>query len=171
MKPRILIATRALYLLWPLTMIFLAACRTAPESVAPATTAAPSTALKSPALAPRSPVLIQNFGPMDDAYDGVTASEESVEVRAVTKTADGKTSVSESIGWKPRGNWFVFVENDSRVWIFDGGTKLSMWNYVKLSESKSGSTWHTASNLPCPIPDQIGKLLSNQVLQSIKIGL
>lgn len=171
MKPRLLNAKQALCLVWPMAMILLAACHTAPESAEPSTTAAPSTVFNSPVLAPRSPVPIQKFGRMDDAHGGVTASEESVEVRSVTKRRDGQTSLSESIPWKPQGNWFVFVENEKRVWIFDGGTKLWMWDYVKASENGSGSTWHTAGNLPCPIPDQIVKLLPNEVLQGLRSRL
>jgi hypothetical protein len=112
-----------------------------------------------------------SFGSMDDAYGGITVSESSVEVRSKTTHEDGQSLVSTSMPWKPRSSWFVFAENERRVWMFDGGTKLLMHQQTRISEVSSSGTWYTASNLPCELPNQVLNRLPDAVLQKVKLTL
>ncbi|MDB6032881.1 MAG: hypothetical protein JWM16_3219 [Verrucomicrobiales bacterium] len=95
------------------------------------------------------------FGSIEDAYGAVKVSEESVGVTSYSAHGDGKTFVNSSMPWKPHQDWFVFVENQNRVWFFDGESKLRMHQHIVFSETKSTGAWYTDQNLPCPIPQPV----------------
>jgi hypothetical protein len=80
----------------------------------------------------------------------------------------GAASVSSPADWRARSGWFVFVENNERVWAYDGDTNLFL---LAAKSSKLGPTctsygYHT---FPCPVPDAVLTRLTPEARGAIKI--
>jgi hypothetical protein len=90
----------------------------------------------------------------------------------VTNPATGQIAISRhafttntvsSDSWRAHTNWFVFVENESRVWCYDGQASLDL-----LSESPVISAiFHGPCPFPCKVPEQVRMRLSDAVRRKI----
>ena len=65
--------------------------------------------------------------------------------------------------WQARNGWCVFVENDMRVWAYDGERNLWM-----LQVTREGSTTHGPVHFPCPVPSAVLEKMSPAARQAIK---
>lgn len=65
--------------------------------------------------------------------------------------------------WQARNGWCVFVENDARVWAYDGERNLWM-----LQVTREGSTTHGPTRFPCPVPAAVLEKMSAAARQAIK---
>ena len=65
--------------------------------------------------------------------------------------------------WQARNGWCVFVENDTRVWAYDGDRNLWM-----LQVTREGSTAHGPARFPCPVPTVVLEKLSTPARQALK---
>jgi hypothetical protein len=54
-------------------------------------------------------------------------------------------------GWKAGQGWFVYVENDERVWAYDGDQNLFL--LVRLGDL--GTAVHGLCDLQCAVPDEV----------------
>jgi hypothetical protein len=65
--------------------------------------------------------------------------------------------------WKARLGWFVYVENQSRAWCYDGSNYL--WLLRVDSDGSSGS--YGPQSFPCPVPRQVYARLSDSAQKAI----
>ena len=65
--------------------------------------------------------------------------------------------------WQARHGWCVFVENDLRIWAYDGDRNLWMFQVTR-----DGNTTHGPSRFPCPVPPAVLEKLSPAARQAIK---
>ena len=74
----------------------------------------------------------------------------------------GNTGVSPS-SWKPQTGWFAFIENEERVWAYDGNRNLYL-----LTLTDDGTASYGSTVFPCPVPDQVLTRLSPSARRAIK---
>jgi len=68
-------------------------------------------------------------------------------------------------GWKAQPGWFVYIENQSRAWCYDGS------NYLWLLQMKSnGSGAYGPRSFPCPVPPQVIARLSDSARNALYKG-
>lgn len=67
-------------------------------------------------------------------------------------------------GWKAKDGWFVFVENKSRVWSYDGAERL----WLLVIESDGSSANYELPCFPCPIPAQAVGRVSAEMRKEIQ---
>jgi len=77
-------------------------------------------------------------------------------------TVEGLKTISKD-NWRARRGWFVFVENQSRIWCYDGADFL--WLIQIDADGSSGS--YGPHLFPCPIPPPVDLRLSDSVRKSI----
>ena len=65
--------------------------------------------------------------------------------------------------WQARSGWCVFVENDVRVWAYDGDRNLWM-----LEVTREGRTTHGPTRFPCAVPATVLEKLSAPARQALK---
>lgn len=68
------------------------------------------------------------------------------------------TGDSSLKGWKAKQGWFAFVENDKRVWCYDGETFLFL--YIVMPDEQGGAGVYGPSAFPCPVPNEVLARLS-----------
>jgi hypothetical protein len=80
----------------------------------------------------------------------------------------GAVSVSSPAGWRARSGWFVFVENNERVWSYDGDKSLFLQT---ATSSKLGPTCtsYGSHSFPCRVPDAVLTRLTPEARGAIKI--
>ena len=66
-------------------------------------------------------------------------------------------------GWKAQPGWFVFVEDASRAWCYDGSNYL--WLLRMDSDGSSGS--YGPECFPCPVPQQVRARLTDSAQRAI----
>jgi len=66
-------------------------------------------------------------------------------------------------GWKAQAGWFVFIENESRVWAYDGDRYLSL-----LAVTPTWGSWYGPSRFPCPVPTEVLSRLSESARRAIE---
>ena len=132
-----------------------------------------------------SPELITAFGP-HQAADGllnivVSETDGKLEVQhrqhfdklpvthpivgqiASWRNASIMTTVSKP-SWKAHTGWFVFVENQSRVWAYDGVGDL----WLLVTDAQGNSAGYGPGSLPNPVPDPVWSRLSAAVKNQIE---
>ena len=67
------------------------------------------------------------------------------------------TNTYATEGWKAQLGWFVYIENQSRAWCYDGSNYL--WLLRVDSDGSSGS--YGPQSFPCPVPRQVYERLSD----------
>lgn len=65
--------------------------------------------------------------------------------------------------WLARPGWCVFVENDVRVWAYDGSRNLWL-----LEITKNGTATHGPTRFPCPVPAEMMTHLSEAARQALR---
>ena len=66
-------------------------------------------------------------------------------------------------GWKAQTGWFVFIENESRVWAYDGDRYLSL-----LAVTPTSGSWYGPSRFPCAVPTEVSSRLSESARRAVE---
>jgi hypothetical protein len=82
----------------------------------------------------------------------------------IIRQYDHGTSDTISKGWKAGNGWFVYVQNDERVWFYDGDQKLLLLREV----GNVGGAVHGPCDFPCPVPDDVISRLTLAARKAIK---
>jgi len=172
--------------------LFMTTTLTACHSPSPAPAPAPAQKVQhsatAPAPIPFRPTLITTLG-TNTSPDGswrVAVFEHSLDLSRCQNCDDNGSSWS-TVGWsenpdtgKPvwtsRPGWFVFIEDLTRIWAYDGDRLLVLHTFLSertnrvrrsFSEggSSSGATYFTA--YPCPVPPQVLSRLSSAKQKSL----
>lgn len=78
---------------------------------------------------------------------------------------DVGTSDGSQKGWKAKQGWFAFVENDKRIWCYDGETDLFL--YMIMPDEKDGAGVYGPRGFPCPVPNEVLSRLSPAARQKV----
>ncbi len=70
---------------------------------------------------------------------------------------------AHSAGWKAHTGWFVYVESESRVWVYDGDGYLCL----DVETPGHGSFYPTPRGFPCAVPGEVYSRLPVSVQQEI----
>jgi hypothetical protein len=115
------------------------------------------------------PLLITTFG-TNASSDGswrIGVSENTLDVgRVVGLDGNDATPLSNwtstiSPGeWKAKTGWFVFIENKSNVWAYDGDRQLLLQVETMNENNLGGSTY--PGGYPCAVPDEVFSRLSER---------
>jgi hypothetical protein len=81
-------------------------------------------------------------------------------------TSSGASTVSPS-DWKAHSGWFVFVENNARVWAYDGARNLFLQVSIAAKLGPKGSSCGP-SHFPCPVPSEVLTKLTPEARKAIK---
>ena len=114
-------------------------------------------------------------------FGGISSSDSpwEVQVSAADKTfhisyryapdtnSSASVSVDSSSDWKARTGWFVFIENNERVWAYDGGSSLFLQS-AKTAKLGPTCTSYGPRSFPCPVPDVVLSRLSPEARKAIK---
>lgn len=129
---------------------------------------------------PFQPMLITALGSTTTSADGilrvmVSAAGDSVEVSYIqspkatgapitlTSTLSVPGQTAQSPGWKAHAGWFVFLENESRVWVYDGDRYLCL-----MVESAGGASFYpTPRGFPCAVPAEVFSRLSGPAQKDV----
>jgi hypothetical protein len=78
--------------------------------------------------------------------------------RQVSITRDAAINITYSTdGWKAQTNWFVLVEDPSRLWAYDGDRYLRL---LIINDAAGDSTSYGPRAFPCPVPANVRSRLS-----------
>jgi|SRR6478736_7594946 len=72
------------------------------------------------------------------------------------------TNTYTKSGWRAQPGWFVFVEDASRAWCYDGSNFLWL-----LQVDSDGSASYGPGSFPCPVPQPVYARLSVSVQRTI----
>ena len=114
---------------------------------------------------PFHPMLISVFGthPSPDGSWKIGVSEDAIDF--AHPASGGLSFTTDSHGWRAKAGWFVFIESLSRVWAYDGDSRL----YLDTETSNTGSMYYGVfratnfdSNFPCAVPAEVISHLPEQ---------
>jgi hypothetical protein len=74
-------------------------------------------------------------------------------------------------GWRAQDAWFILVENDRRVWAYDGDRDLLLFDAIKNPEgSPAGSfgSMQGPTRFNCPVPEAVLTRISDAARKAIK---
>ena len=77
---------------------------------------------------------------------------------------DHGTTDTDSNDWKANQGWFVYAENDERIWFYDGDQKV----FLLLQLGNLGDAVRGPCDFPCPVPEDVLTKLPNTVRRAIK---
>lgn len=123
------------------------------------------TATPTVAPPPFQPMLITSLGTgtntVSDGAWQVAVSETSLYLSRV-----GPGGTLDVGGWTTHTGWLVFIENDARVWAYDGDHPLWL---STATRSGNGITWsnYVSHGFPCPVPAAVYARLSEQAQKAI----
>jgi hypothetical protein len=66
--------------------------------------------------------------------------------------------------WKAQAGWFVFIESESRVWVYDGDRHLCL----EVNTPGHGSFYPSPRGFPCAVPAQVFSRLSKRAQEQIQ---
>jgi hypothetical protein len=128
----------------------------------------PGTAANAVAPPPFRPMLIATPGtyPSPDGIWKIEVSDDSISFGRAG--GGGVGFAPQPNGWRAQKGWFVFTETESRVWAYDGGSRIylaafspsgsAMYN-GSFFESPDGDNSSGApifrSNFPCAVPAEV----------------
>ena len=107
--------------------------------------------------------LITTFGQY--LVGGVWKVRVSREDRTVEVGLD--VASSKPSGWRAQDGWFVFVENDRRVWMYDGDRGFLLYEFTRSPTGGAGS-WSGPTKFDCPVPEAVLTRLSDTARNAIK---
>jgi hypothetical protein len=130
----------------------------------------------APALPPFRPLLIATLG-TNTTPDGtwrIGVSETSLDLsRSAAAHGDGWTSsgwTTTGFGtaspWTAHPGWFVFTENESRAWAYDGDRSLILLTYASSGRNSSSTVYD--NRYPCAVPAEVFSRLSEPAQKSIQ---
>ena len=80
----------------------------------------------------------------------------------------GTGSVStKTSGWQAQAGWFVLVENDRRVWAYDGDRDLLLYEFTRTATGGVGC-WSGPTKFDCMVPEAVLTRLSDAARKGIK---
>lgn len=111
--------------------------------------------------------LMTQFGEMSvrGTHWTLRISESDRELHIIRHIGPG-TGDSSVGGWKAKQGWFAFVENDKRVWGYDGETGL--FALIVMPDDQGGTGVYGPGNFPCPVPNEVLARLSPDARQAIQ---
>ncbi len=147
---------------------------------------APTPAVAAPP--PSQPLFITTLGTTTTSPDGVWRVVVSPRGDAVDITdtdsplgppfkASSTISVpgptADAPGWRAHPGWFVFIENASRVWVYDGDRYLFLETASLLTPSPTGgnlrfTVYIAPGSFPCAVPAPVFSRLSEAAQKPIK---
>ena len=118
------------------------------------------TAAPAVATPPPFPMLITTLGTYSspDGSWQIEVSEDSINLRGLGFTPD-------SHGWRAQAGWFIFSESESRVWAYDGGSRLYLAAFYPSSCAlypASIRATNFAAHFPCAVPLEVISHLPEQ---------
>jgi hypothetical protein len=81
--------------------------------------------------------------------------------------SSGSISIVSPSDWRAKPGWFVFMENNERIWAYDGGSSL----FLQVAKpGKLGPTCmsYGPHSFPCHVPDEALARLSPEARKAIK---
>jgi hypothetical protein len=132
-------------------------------------TAAPTTAARPPFR----PALITTFGthPSPDDSWLIGVSEDSIDFTRPAAGGGGLSITDQPNGWKAQPGWFVFTESESRVWAYDGASRLYLEAFWPSSAAMYCGIFRGTnfdSNFPCAVPSEVISHLPEQKQKEIQ---
>ena len=70
--------------------------------------------------------------------------------------------------WEPKRRWFAFIENDERVWTYDGGNDLKLDTIRRTGETVHSVSYDSCGGFPCPVPNEVLSRLSPAARQIVE---
>jgi len=139
---------------------------------------APTAAVAAPR--PSQPLFITKLGSTTITSDGVWRVVVSPTGDAVDLSYNQSAQVAPSFeawstirvpgptadapGWKAHPGWFVFIENASRAWVYDGDHYLCL----EIASGNGVGFYPTPRGFPCAVPAQVFSRLSEAAQKSIE---
>lgn len=122
---------------------------------------------------PVGPMLITAHGTSLTA-DGawrIEVSESSLAIsRSNAARGEGWTGCGwitiSSEGWRAQAGWFVFVENESNVWAYEGDRQLLLQRETSIGNQSTSTTY--SSRFPCAVPAEVIARLSEPARRAIQ---
>jgi len=74
---------------------------------------------------------------------------------------------SKPSGWRAQAGWFVLVENDLRVWAYDGDRDLLLYEFTRTPTGGAGC-WSGPTKFGCAVPEAVLTRLSDAARKAIK---
>lgn len=87
----------------------------------------------------------------------VRVSEIDRKIHIIRNLTPGTCDMSPK-SWEAKQGWFAFVENDKRVWAYDGVTDLFL--DIIMPDEQGGAGVYGPSAFPCPVPNEVLARLS-----------
>ena len=81
----------------------------------------------------------------------------------LSRLTDSGSATTSPHGWTAQAGWFAFIENESRVWAYDGDRALYLLTATQESSGLSGPR-----RFPCAVPPQIFSRLSEPARGAIE---
>ena len=81
-----------------------------------------------------------------------------------TSTAGFTSKIS---GWRAQAGWFVLVENDRRVWAYDGDRNLLLYEFTRTPTGGTGC-WSGPTKFDCAVPEVVLTRLTDAARKAIK---
>jgi hypothetical protein len=75
----------------------------------------------------------------------------------------GVTNTYSKENWRAQQGWFVFIEDTSQAWCYDGSNFLWMLHV----DSDGSSSSHGPRSFPCPLPEQVYARLTDSAKKAI----
>ena len=111
--------------------------------------------------------LITTFG--EHSVGGIWKVRVPRDARTVEVGAYGASTQPD--GWRARDGWFVLVENDRRVWAYDGDLDLLLFDATKNPEggpAGSVGSLQGPTRFNCPVPEAVLTRISDAARKAIK---
>jgi hypothetical protein len=160
-----------------ISALFLAATLTGCHSPSPAPAQQTKVPAKATGTIPFSPTLITTLG-TNTSPDGswrVAVFEDALDLSRC-HNCDSTGSTWLTVGWseKPdhgkavwtsRPGWFVFIEDLTRIWAYDGDRLLVLHTFLSEGVHATGTTYF--AGYPCPVPPEVFFRLSASKQKSL----
>lgn len=96
----------------------------------------------------------------------VSADEKGMAMSKYSSTITVPPPVGQTVGWTTHKGWFAFIENESRVWAYDGDRLLVLWTEIVTGNNSSGAIYF--NGYPCAVPAEVFSRLSERAQQTIE---
>jgi hypothetical protein len=105
-------------------------------------------------------MLITTLGtyPSPDGCWRIEVSEDAINFARPASGGGGLGFTPDSHGWRAHADWFVFTENESRVWAYNGGSRLYLAVFYPSSCAIFYGIFRATNfdcNFPCAVPPEV----------------
>ena len=70
--------------------------------------------------------------------------------------------------WTAHTGWFVYIENESRVWVYDGDRRLMLESVTINGNNSSGGACF--DHFPCAVPAEVFSRLTVTEQEAVRKG-